>query len=97
MEYIRCAARRWHSRHRLHATDFTPPVYNVWKQQEKTTGLSHFGNSEVRWVDNLLYLYTQPFDVVIDPFAGSGSTADLCRKSASAAAWSRHSRSPPVA
>jgi hypothetical protein len=63
-----------------HATDFTLPIYNVWKQQEKTPGVSHFGNSEVRWVDNLLYLYTQPFDVVVDPFAGSGSTADLCRK-----------------
>ena len=37
-----------------HATDFTPPIYNIWKQQEKTKGSSHFGNSEVRWVDNLL-------------------------------------------
>jgi len=63
-----------------HATDFEPPIYNVWKQQDKTPGGKHFGNSEVRWVDNLLYLYTRPFDVVIDPFAGSGSTADLCRK-----------------
>jgi len=63
-----------------HATDFTAPIYNVWKQQEKTPGVSHFGNSEIRWVDNLLYLYTRPFDVVVDPFAGSGSTADLCRK-----------------
>lgn len=63
-----------------HATDFEPPLYNVWKQQEKTPGGKHFGNSEVRWVDNLLYLYTQPFDVVVDPFAGSGSTADVCRK-----------------
>lgn len=63
-----------------HATDFTPPIYNIWKQQEKTEGANHFGNSEVRWLDNLLYLYTEPFDVVIDPFAGSGSTIDLCRK-----------------
>ncbi len=38
--------------------------YNIWRQQVKTTDLKHFGNSEVRWVDNLLYLYTQPFDVV---------------------------------
>src|SRR5262249_46663944 len=30
-----------------HATDFTPPLYNVWKQQEKTAGESHFGDSEV--------------------------------------------------
>ena len=63
-----------------HATDFTTPIYNVWKQQEKSSGSSHFGNSEVRWVDNLLYLYTNPFDVVLDPFAGGGSTIDICKK-----------------
>jgi hypothetical protein len=63
-----------------HAADFDPPIYNIWKQQDKTPGGKHFGNSEVRWVDTLLYLYTQPFDVVVDPFAGSGSTADVCRK-----------------
>jgi len=63
-----------------HLTDFTPPTYNIWKQQEKTAGSSHYGNSEVRWVDNLLYLYTDPFDVVIDPFAGGGSTIDICKK-----------------
>ncbi len=63
-----------------HATDFQTPLYNVWKQQEKTSGSSHFGNSDSRWVDNLLYLYTKPFDVVVDPFAGGGSTIDLCRK-----------------
>lgn len=63
-----------------HATDFDVPIYNVWKQQTKSEGSSHFGNSEVRWVDNLLYLYTKPFDVVVDPFAGGGSTIDVCKK-----------------
>lgn len=63
-----------------HRTDFEVPLYNVWKQQEKTPGSGHFGNSEVRWLDNLLYLYTEPFDVVVDPFAGGGSTIDLCKK-----------------
>lgn len=63
-----------------HATDFELPIYNVWKQKEKTPGSSHFGNSEVKWLDNLLYLYTDPFDIVVDPFAGSGSTIDLCKK-----------------
>lgn len=63
-----------------HATDFEAPIYNVWKQQNKTAGSTHFGNSEIRWVDNLLYLYTAPFDTVVDPFAGGGSTIDLCRK-----------------
>lgn len=64
----------------LHETDFDPPIYNVWKQQSKTNSTSHFGNSEVRWVDNLLYLYTNPFDVVVDPFGGGGSTIDICKK-----------------
>ena len=63
-----------------HAIDFEPPIYNIWKQQKKTKGSSHFGNSEVRWVDNLLYLYTKPFDVVVDPFAGGGSTIDVCEQ-----------------
>jgi len=63
-----------------HATDFQTPFYNVWKQQERTSSSKHFGNSEVRWLDNLLYLYTKPLtDIVIDPFAGGGSTIDLCR------------------
>lgn len=59
---------------------FERPLYNVWKQQTKSTGSGHFGNSESRWVDNLLYLYTDPFDVVIDPFAGGGSTIEVCKK-----------------
>lgn len=63
-----------------HTTDFAPPIYNIWKQQTKTSGSSHFGNSEVRWLDSLLYLYTQPFDIILDPFAGGGSTIDLCKK-----------------
>jgi len=31
-----------------HATDFEPPIYNIWKQQTKTAGSNHFANSEVR-------------------------------------------------
>lgn len=64
----------------VHQSDFEPPIYNIWKQQEKSSSVAHFGNSEQRWLDNLLYLYTQPLDIVIDPFAGSGSTIDVCRK-----------------
>jgi transposase len=63
-----------------HAADFEPPIYNIWKQQQKTNGSGHFGNSEVHWVDNLLYFYTQPFDIVVDPFAGGGSTLDICKR-----------------
>lgn len=60
--------------------DFTPPIYNVWKRQTKSSKVSHFGNSEQQWLENLLYLYTEPFDIVVDPFAGGGSTIDVCKK-----------------
>lgn len=60
--------------------DFQTPIYNVWAFGKKTNEVSHFGNSEQRIVDNLLYLYTDPFDIVLDPFAGGGSTIDVCKK-----------------
>jgi transposase len=64
----------------VNAHDFTPPLYNVWRQRTKTDGVDHHGNSEVRWLENLLYLYTAPADIVVDPFAGGGSTIDVCKK-----------------
>ena len=60
--------------------DFQPPLYDVWSWAKKSEGVSHYGNSDARIVDNMLWLYTQPFDVVFDPFAGGGSTVDICRK-----------------
>ena len=63
-----------------HTADFDPPLYNVWKRQEKTPGSSHPGNTDASFVDNLLYLYSKPLDVVVDPFAGGGSTIDICKK-----------------
>jgi len=60
--------------------DFTPPLYNIWNFGKLSNEVSHFGNSEQRIVDNLLYLYTNPLDIVLDPFAGGGSTIDVCLK-----------------
>jgi DNA-directed RNA polymerase specialized sigma24 family protein len=60
--------------------NWTPPIYNIWKQQNKSNEVSHPGNSETMILDNLLYMYTQPFDIVVDPFAGGGSTVDVCKK-----------------
>lgn len=60
--------------------EFNPPLYNIWSFGKKTNGTSHFGNTEQRIVENLLYLYTEPFDIVLDPFAGGGSTIDVCKK-----------------
>ena len=52
---------------------FQKPIYNVWAFAKKTNETSHFGNTEQRIVDNLLYLYTEPNDIVIDPFGGGGT------------------------
>jgi len=60
--------------------DYHVPLYNIWKQQEKTAGSSHFGNTDTQWLQNLLYLYTNPFDIVINPFAGGGSTIEVCKQ-----------------
>ena len=60
--------------------EFQVPIYNLWNFGKLTNGTSHFGNSEQRILENLLYLYTEPFDIVVDPFAGGGSTIDVCRK-----------------
>ncbi|HEX3000322.1 MAG TPA: hypothetical protein VHR86_08825 [Armatimonadota bacterium] len=31
--------------------NFAPPIYNVWKQQDKSNSIDHFGNSEPKWED----------------------------------------------
>ena len=31
-------------------------------------------------VDNLLYLFTEPFGIVVDPFGGGASTITVCKK-----------------
>jgi DNA modification methylase len=61
-------------------SEFKLPLYNIWNFAKKSNEVSHFGNTEQTIVDNLLYLYTNPFDIVLDPFAGGGSTIDVCKK-----------------
>jgi len=60
--------------------DWKPPLHNVWRYSQKTNAVHHFGNSEQTILENLLYLYTEPFDIVVDPFAGGGSTIDVCQQ-----------------
>lgn len=61
-------------------SDWTPPLYNVWSYGKSSNSVEHFGKSEQRILENLLYLYTEPFDIVVDPFAGGGSTIDVCKR-----------------
>lgn len=61
--------------------DWVPPLYDIWNPGKLSDDqITHFGNTPVEFVDNLLYLYTKPFDIVVDPFAGGGSTIDVCKK-----------------
>lgn len=58
-----------------------PPVYNVWNFSscDPRFGQKHPGQIPGQAVVNLLLWLTKPFDVVIDPMAGGGTTADVCR------------------
>ena len=57
-----------------------PPLYDVWTANKSTNAVAHPGQTAQDKIEKLLYLYTDPGDIVIDPFAGGGSTIDVCRK-----------------
>jgi DNA modification methylase len=59
-------------------SNFTPEIYTIWNFIKATNEVKHPGNIPPEIIDNLLYYYTQPFDVVFDPFGGGGSTIDKC-------------------
>jgi len=60
--------------------NFKPPIYNIWSYGKTTNETEHHGQTEQQIVENLIYLYTDPFDIVVDPFGGGGSTLDVCEK-----------------
>jgi len=57
-----------------------PQLYDIWNFEKNDNKVKHPGNTHVSIVDNLLYTFTQPFDIIIDPFGGGGSTIDICKK-----------------
>ena len=59
----------------------TPPIYNVWSYSncDPRFGQKHPGQIPGQAVVNLLLWLTEPFDVVVDPMAGGGTTIDVCR------------------
>jgi hypothetical protein len=58
--------------------NFEPQLYTIWNFAKANNQVKHFGNIPPEIIDNLLYYYTKPFDVVFDPFGGGGSTIDIC-------------------
>lgn len=60
--------------------NFTPEIYTTWNFSKSTNKVKHFGNIPPEILDNLLYYYTNPFDVIFDPFVGGGMTIDTCQE-----------------
>lgn len=57
--------------------------FDVWSfptaDDDAGTG-SYFGKMPPQVVENLLWLYTEPGDIVFDPFAGGGTTIDVAKR-----------------
>ncbi len=61
-----------------HKTHFDVPWSNLW-WFDTPRSESRDPILEDIVIDNLLYLYTDPFDIIVDPFAGAGGMIDVCK------------------
>jgi len=57
--------------------EFKPYLYNIWTLQKQDHETDHFGTFPLTFMMNLLYYHTELFDIVFDPFAGSGTTVAM--------------------
>jgi DNA modification methylase len=58
--------------------EFEPIIYNIWNSAKGDDTNDYYGQFPLRFMQNLLYYHTEPFDFVYDPFAGGGTTIDAC-------------------
>jgi hypothetical protein len=54
--------------------------FDVWQFQTADGASSYFGKMPPQVVENLLWLYTEPGQIVVDPFAGGGTTIDVAKR-----------------
>lgn len=54
--------------------------FDVWQFQSANGDSSHFGKMPPQIVENLLWFYTEPGQIVVDPFAGGGTTIDVAKR-----------------
>jgi hypothetical protein len=56
-------------------------IYNVWNFQkcDERFGIQHPGQIPGQIMQNLNWYFTKPKDLVVDLFAGGGSTLDVCK------------------
>lgn len=53
--------------------------FDVWSFQTSTGDSSYFGAMPPQVVENVLWLWTEPGQIVVDPFAGGGTTIDVAK------------------
>lgn len=83
----RKTVNRWLGQMRSSAEMTQPPEsrqhFDVWQfaTADKDAGQqSYFGAIPPQVVENLLWFYTEPGDIVVDLFAGSGTTIDVAKR-----------------
>lgn len=55
--------------------------FDVWNfATDQDTDTTYFGKMPEQIVENLLWLYTEPGQIVVDPFAGSGTTVEVAKR-----------------
>jgi hypothetical protein len=79
--------RRWKDIREQSSEMSAPPDsrqhFDVWQFQnaEKDAGQqSYFGALPPQVVENLLWFYTEPGQIIVDPFAGSGTTIEVAKR-----------------
>lgn len=73
------------AKQRFHKPELRPQVTTLWEYPSQHYGAEEQGSktykgatpSFVIW--NVLHRFSQPGEIVIDPFCGSGTTLDVCR------------------
>jgi hypothetical protein len=78
--------REWTVKFSASAEFLTPPAsrqhFDVWQfaTSDKDSGQqSYFGALPPQIIENLLWFYTEPGEIVVDLFAGSGTTIDVAK------------------
>jgi DNA modification methylase len=76
----------WLNKFTTDAANLSPPEsrqhFDIWSfpAADKDAGAqSYFGALPPQVIENLLWGFTKPGDIVMDPFAGSGTTVDVCK------------------
>lgn len=54
--------------------------FDIWQFGTDGGDSNHFGKMPPQVVENLLWLYTQPGGIVVDPFAGGGTTIEVAKQ-----------------